>query len=112
MPGKTYLWWFGSEPRITITNLDLIKQVLPNKDHAFGTSQLEIRFSAPIIGKGLVTTDGEEWALHRQVVSPAFHHEKLKVKTYTTLQMSLTNLSRKDFKTIMNYQNIEKQLIF
>jgi len=81
--GKTYLWWFGSEPRITITNLDLIKQVLPNKDHAFGTSQLEIRFSAPIIGKGLVTTDGEEWALHRQVVSPAFHHEKLKAMVVT-----------------------------
>ncbi|CAK9209033.1 unnamed protein product [Sphagnum troendelagicum] len=76
--GKTYLWWFGSEPRITITNLDLIKQVLPNKDHAFGTSQLQIRFSTAIIGKGLVTTDGEEWALRRQIVSPAFHHEKVK----------------------------------
>ncbi len=79
MPGKSYLWWFGWEPRITITNLDLIKQVLPNKDHAFANSQLQLKFSTPIIGKGLVTTDGEEWALHRRIVSPAFHHDKLKV---------------------------------
>jgi cytochrome P450 len=75
MPGKSYLWWFGWEPRITITNLDLIKQVLSNKDHAFANSQLQLKFLTPIIAKGLVTTDGEEWVLHRQIVSPAFHHE-------------------------------------
>jgi cytochrome P450 len=110
MLGKSYLWWFGWEPRITVTNLDLIKQVLPNKDHAFANSQLQLKFSTPIIGKGLVKTDGKQWALHRRIVSPAFHHEKLKVNK--TLQMFLTNVSKKDFKTIMNYQNIEKTLIF
>ncbi len=79
MLGKNYLWWFGWEPRITITNFDLIKQVLPNKEHAFTNSELKLRFSTPIIGKGLVTTDGKEWALHHQIVSPVFHHEKFKV---------------------------------
>ncbi|CAM6039494.1 unnamed protein product [Sphagnum compactum] len=76
--GKSYLWWFGWEPRITITDLNLIKQVLPNKDHAFTKSQMMLKFSMPVIGKGLVTTDGEEWALHRRIVNPAFHHDKLK----------------------------------
>ncbi|CAN5960418.1 unnamed protein product [Sphagnum jensenii] len=75
---KSYLWWLGWEPRITITDLDLIKQVLPNKDHAFTKSQMMLKFMMPVIGKGLVTTDGEEWALHRRIVNPAFHHEKLK----------------------------------
>ncbi|KAH8939971.1 hypothetical protein BDL97_15G064500 [Sphagnum fallax] len=76
--GKSYLWWFGWEPRITITDLNLIKQVLPNKEHAFTKSQMMLKFTMPVIGKGLVTTDGEEWALHRRIVNPAFHHEKLK----------------------------------
>ncbi|KAH8940043.1 hypothetical protein BDL97_15G067200 [Sphagnum fallax] len=76
--GKSYLWWFGWEPRITITDVNLIKQVLPNKDHAFTKSQMMLKYSMPVIGKGLVTTDGEEWALHRRIVNPAFHHEKLK----------------------------------
>jgi cytochrome P450 len=37
------------------------------------------RFVIEVLGKGLVTTPGEEWALHRQIVNPAFHQEKLKV---------------------------------
>jgi cytochrome P450 len=61
-----------------------------------------LKYSTPVIGKGLVTTDGEEWALHRRIVNPAFHHEKLKVQTKTTLRMPLTNLLKKYFKIIMN----------
>jgi cytochrome P450 len=64
---------------ITIPDLDIIKQVLTNKDHLFTKFPLAVRSSKPVIGKGLVTTDGEEWALHRRIVNPAFHHEKLKV---------------------------------
>jgi cytochrome P450 len=61
-----------------------------------------LKFTMPVIGKRLVTTDGEEWALHRRIVSHAFHHEKLKVQTKTTLGMSLTNILKKYFETIMN----------
>jgi hypothetical protein len=69
-----------------------------------------LKFTVPVIGKGLVTTDGEEWALHRRIVNPAFHHEKLKVQTKTTLRMPLTNLLKKYFKIFMN-KSMEKQLI-
>jgi cytochrome P450 len=85
MPRESYLWWFGWEPRIIITELDLIKQVLPNKDHAFTKSQMMLKFTMLVIGKGLVTTNGEEWVLHCRIVNLAFHHEKLKVQTKTTL---------------------------
>jgi hypothetical protein len=69
-----------------------------------------LKSTMPVIGKGLVTTDGEEWALHRRIVNPAFHHEKLKVQTKTTLRMPLTNLLKKYFKIFMN-KSMEKQLI-
>jgi cytokinin trans-hydroxylase len=89
---KSYSWWFGLEPRITIINFDLIKQVLTNKEQLFTKSQLVVKSSMPIIGKGLVTIDGEEWAFYCQIVNPTFHHEKVKVPTKTTLQIPLTNL--------------------
>ncbi|KAH8946432.1 hypothetical protein BDL97_12G095100 [Sphagnum fallax] len=40
--------------------------------------QIQFKFLSELIGKGLVTTNGEEWALHRQIVNPAFHQGKLK----------------------------------
>ncbi len=78
MPGKSYLWWFGWEARITITDPDLIKEVL-TKIHVFKKSQMLTRFAREVVGKGVLTTDGEEWALHRRIVNPSFHQEKLKV---------------------------------
>jgi len=76
--GKSYLWWFGWEARITITDPDLIKEVL-TKIHVFEKSQMFTRFAREVVGKGVITTDGEEWALHRRIVNPSFHQEKLKM---------------------------------
>ncbi|CAK9259837.1 unnamed protein product [Sphagnum jensenii] len=74
--GKMHMWWLGWQATIRIANLDLIKQVLA-KD-VFTMPQIQFKFLSELIGKGLVTTNGEEWALHRQIVNPAFHQGKLK----------------------------------
>jgi cytochrome P450 len=71
------MWWFGWQVTIRIANLDLIKQVLA-KD-VFPMPQIQFKFLSELMGKGLITTEGEKWALHRQIVNPAFHQEKLKV---------------------------------
>jgi cytokinin trans-hydroxylase len=76
--GKMHMSWFGWQPIIRIANLDLIKQVLAKDE--FIAPQIQAIFLNDLLGKGLITTEGEEWALHRQVVSPAFHQEKLKVR--------------------------------
>jgi cytochrome P450 len=72
------MWWFGWQATIRIANLDLIKQVLA-KD-VFTMPQIQLKFFNELLGKGLLTTKGEEWALHHQIVNPAFHQEKLKVQ--------------------------------
>jgi hypothetical protein len=74
--GKMHMWWSGWQATIRIANLDLIKQVLA-KD-VFTMPQIQFQFASVLMGKGLITTEGEEWALHRQIVNPAFHQEKLK----------------------------------
>ncbi|KAH9530375.1 hypothetical protein CY35_U001800 [Sphagnum magellanicum] len=74
--GTMHMWWFGWQATIRIASLDLIKQVLA-KD-VFTTPQIQFQFLSELLGKGLITTEGEEWALHRQIVNPAFHQEKLK----------------------------------
>ncbi len=63
---------------IRIAKLDLIKQVLA-KD-VFTMPQIQSKFLSELLGKGLITTEEEEWALHCQIVNLAFHQEKLKVR--------------------------------
>jgi hypothetical protein len=51
------MWWFGWQATIRIANLDLIKQVLA-KD-VFTMPQIQLRFLSELMGKGLITTEGE-----------------------------------------------------
>ncbi|KAK1403144.1 hypothetical protein POM88_002749 [Heracleum sosnowskyi] len=57
--GKISMFWLGKTPRLNIMDPELVKEVLTN---------------------GLTTLEGETWATHRRIISPAFHLEKLKVK--------------------------------
>lgn len=89
--GGVYLYWLGPHPALCITDAEHVKQVLANK---FG---FYAKPTAPeplhiLLGKGLVLTDGEEWARHRRVVSPAFTMDKLKVMTKQMAECTLSVL--------------------
>eukprot|EP00262_Sarcandra_glabra_P012796 TRINITY_DN337_c0_g1_i1.p1 TRINITY_DN337_c0_g1~~TRINITY_DN337_c0_g1_i1.p1 ORF type:complete len:514 (-),score=68.13 TRINITY_DN337_c0_g1_i1:166-1707(-) len=74
--GKMYVTWFGTTPRVSIMDLELIKEILSNK---FG--HFEKPKSTPLtklLATGLANYEGEKWAKHRRIINPAFHVEKLK----------------------------------
>ncbi|KAM3277196.1 hypothetical protein ACQJBY_045188 [Aegilops geniculata] len=75
--GKTFLYWLGPTPTIYSTDLELVKQVLEDRTELFQKDYLNPILER-IFGKGLVTTNGDDWKRHRRVVHPIFNHEKLK----------------------------------
>ncbi|KAK1277951.1 Cytochrome P450 [Acorus gramineus] len=78
--GETFLYWFGLQPRICITDLEMVKQVLSNK-FGFFTKENPNPAIVALLGKGLILTEGVDWARHRRVLNPAFTMDKLKVMT-------------------------------
>lgn len=51
---------------------DLIEQVLRNRTGHYGKSRLQERLLGPLIGKGLLASEGEEWRKRRLLLAPLF----------------------------------------
>ncbi|KAI0524854.1 hypothetical protein KFK09_004244 [Dendrobium nobile] len=77
--GKRFVFWYGSEPRLCLTDTELIKEFLSSKYvQISGKSWLQLQGSKHFIGQGLLMANGNKWLHQRHVVAPAFMGEKLK----------------------------------
>ncbi|TKY49279.1 Secologanin synthase [Spatholobus suberectus] len=74
--GKNSFIWFGPIPRVTITDSELIKDVL-NKIYDFGKPIMNPQVR--LLVSGLASYNGENWSKHRKIINPAFNLEKLKL---------------------------------
>ncbi|MBA0565854.1 hypothetical protein Golob_010709, partial [Gossypium lobatum] len=77
MYGTPFLYWFGSKPRLGISDPDMIKEVTMNTSGSFDKLGFN-PMSRMLFGQGLVGLKGEEWALHRRIANQAFNMERVK----------------------------------
>ncbi|XP_021815105.1 cytochrome P450 CYP749A22-like [Prunus avium] len=76
--GKNYLQWHGSRAQLVITEPELCKEILNNKDRAYPKREPP-NISRKLVGDGLVATSkAEKWAKLRKLATHAFHGESLK----------------------------------
>ncbi|KAK2417876.1 cytochrome P450 734A1 [Trifolium repens] len=77
MYGNTFLYWFGSTPRLAISDPDMIKEVLVTKCGEYGKVPYNPQ-SKLLFGQGLVGLNGDQWNFHRRIINLAFNTEILK----------------------------------
>jgi len=68
--GKKSTWIFTRD-----TNS--IKHILQKNQKNYNKSPLQTEDLGKYIGKGLLTSNGEFWRVHRRMIQPAFHKKKL-----------------------------------
>ncbi len=79
---------FGSRHMVLITHPDDIKYVLQdnNRNYAKGYDQAK-----PVLGNGLVSSEGEFWRRQRRLIQPTFHRRRIagfaEVMVDSTLEM-------------------------
>ncbi|XP_020274054.1 cytochrome P450 709B1-like [Asparagus officinalis] len=120
--GGTFVYWVGPIPNLCVTDAEHVKQVLSNKFGFFAKPKVTGALLS-LLGKGLVLTDGSEWARHRRVVSPAFTMDKLKVMTKQmaecaqsmietwNIQMDSTNNEQKAIEVNKQFQELTADII-
>lgn len=66
----------GRAKRVWITGPELVKTVLLDEREKFQKLS-QIRLLAPLLGKGILTSEGAEWKWQRQASAPMFRHQDL-----------------------------------
>ena len=66
----------GRSPRVWVTAPSLIKAVLLDERDKFG-KLTQIRLLGPMLGKGILTSEGAEWKWQRQAAAPMFRPQDL-----------------------------------
>ncbi|CAN6588748.1 unnamed protein product [Malus baccata var. baccata] len=96
--GKNYLQWHGTRAQFVITEPELCKEILNNKDRAYPKREVQ-GFVRKLLGDGLVsTTEGEKWGKLRKIANHAFHGESLKSMFSEMVASAETMLERwKDY---------------
>ncbi|KAJ0038898.1 hypothetical protein Pint_23453 [Pistacia integerrima] len=77
--GKNFLFWYGPKPQLVVTEPDLIKQILNDKEDGIYRKRDLTYFAKKLLGDGLASARGEKWFRQRKIANHAFHAENLKV---------------------------------
>ena len=66
----------GRSQRLWVTSPALVKTVLLDEREKFQKLS-QIRLLSPLLGKGILTSEGAEWKWQRQAAAPMFRHQDL-----------------------------------
>ena len=72
-----------------INHPDYIEQVLATKSHQFSKYESAFGIIGKLLGKGIVTSEGDFWRHQRRLMQPAFHRER--IAAYGDVMVAYTN---------------------
>ncbi|KAL2233486.1 cytochrome P450 CYP749A22-like [Sesamum indicum] len=75
--GNNFLVWNGTQPQVVVTEPELIKEILVNRNGAYPKTKRE-GYLKKLLGDGITVAEGEKWLKLRKLANHAFHGECLK----------------------------------
>ncbi|XP_022148131.1 cytokinin hydroxylase-like [Momordica charantia] len=106
--GKRFIYWNGTEPRLCLAEMELIKELLGKNSSVCGKSWLQRQGTKHFIGKGLLMANGEKWYHQRHILAPAFMGQKL--KSYAGYMVECTKNMIQSLQTELNSGRTEFEI--
>ncbi|KAL4586430.1 hypothetical protein LXL04_011066 [Taraxacum kok-saghyz] len=75
--GMNFVNWHGSQAQMFVTEPELVKEVLNNREGAYPKMDME-GYAKKLLGEALITNEGEKWEKVRKLANHTFHAESLK----------------------------------
>ncbi|MEZ4680109.1 MAG: cytochrome P450 [Caldilineaceae bacterium] len=75
--GDLYYWQLGGLRTYMAFHPDHIRELLVTQAPIFRRSRVTSQLLVPLVGNGLVVSEGEYWRKQRRLIQPAFHRERI-----------------------------------
>ncbi|XP_023758187.1 cytochrome P450 CYP72A219 isoform X1 [Lactuca sativa] len=103
--GKICFTWMGNKPLVHVSEPSMIPEILANYNK-FQKQKGPRHSLIKLLGKGLFSTENDQWVKHRKIINPAFHVEKLK-KMVPAFYISCSEMINKWEEMLMKESSCE-----
>ncbi|CAK9158967.1 unnamed protein product [Ilex paraguariensis] len=79
--GELFVFSLGNSQIMYVNHPDLIKEITTHTTYDLGKPSYHRKEFGPLLGDGILTTNGPTWAYHRKVLAPELYMEKIKGMT-------------------------------
>ncbi|KAJ8774545.1 hypothetical protein K2173_016991 [Erythroxylum novogranatense] len=114
--GKNFVLWKGSIPEFTVTEPDLIKEIMNNKDGTYPKPELPSHVKN-LFGDGMAVTNGTKWVKLRKLANHAFNGNSLRIMIPAMITSIETMLKRweehegKDIEVFQEFKVLTSETI-
>src|SRR5438552_2632331 len=75
--GDMVSFWLGPRLVVQLNHPDLIEHVLVTANSRLHKNFFALRQLHPVLGNGLITSEGDVWLRQRRLAQPAFHRDQI-----------------------------------
>uniref|UniRef100_A0A1W7HBV0 Cytochrome P450 n=1 Tax=Scoparia dulcis TaxID=107240 RepID=A0A1W7HBV0_SCODU len=114
--GNNFLMWMGTQPQVVVTEPQLIKEILSNKEATYPKTKIR-GYLKKLLGDGIVVTEGEKWSRLRKLANHAFHGDCLKdmfpamVASVETMLENWRHLEGKEIDVCEDFKLLTSEVI-
>ncbi|EOY19464.1 Cytochrome P450 [Theobroma cacao] len=92
--GSTFMFALGNTQILHISNPDLLKEISISTSLDLGRPSYQQKALGPLLGQGIVASNGALWAHQRKILAPEFYMERVKgmVKLMVESSIEIVNL--------------------
>lgn len=76
--GKMFVYWLGTMTRLVVRDPEIGRELFINNHESLTRSEPDNSIMSQVLGKGLLTVQGQKWITERRTLTPFFHLDALK----------------------------------
>lgn len=77
--GHTFVFSLGNIPILYTYDLDIVREMTTCTSLDLGKPSYQFKERGPLLGQGILTSNGATWAHQRKIIAPELYSEKVKV---------------------------------